>query len=399
MLTALPALPIRRATLILASVALVSAHRLITALAVIGLLIVLTSCSDAGAGASAAGTADSLATLAVATEQVHAEVMPVTVEATGTVRARQEAVVSAQSGGLATREVLVEEGDRVTAGQVIARLDDRSLRAQVAEQQAVIASAEATRDAADQAAGRAKSLQARKAVSDQTAEERIATARTAAAAVQQARAVLDRLNIGLAQTEVQTPFAGVVSARPVVVGTTVQTGTEVARIIRDGVLEVAADVTERDLIGIRPGHGATVTDPSGGSHESVVSSVSQTVDPVTRLGTVYVELPADAPLKAGMFARLAISGASSKVLTVAEAGLVWRGGKPAVFTVDADETVSLTPVETLTHRDGRVTVTSGLSEGERVVVSGAGFLNDGDAVHVVGADASAPGIAMAETAR
>jgi hypothetical protein len=99
-----------------------------------------------------------------------------------------------------------------------------------------------------------------------------------------------------------------------------------------------------------------------------------------------------------MFARVSIATSTAEVLNVAESALTWRDGKPGVFVVGKDGKVAARSVETGSHRDGRVAIASGLTEGERVVVSGAGLLNDGNLVRVAVGD-SDQAISSVETAR
>ena len=118
-----------------------------------------------------------------------------------------------------------------------------------------------------------------------------------------------------------------------------------------------------------------------------VSSIAETVSSTTRLATVYVTLGQGSGLKPGMFARVSIAGAASQRLSVAEAALVWQDGKPVVFLVDAAGKAAARTVTTGAHRNGRVAIESGLSEGDSVVVAGAGFLSDGNLVRITDAQA------------
>jgi hypothetical protein len=92
-----------------------------------------------------------------------------------------------------------------------------------------------------------------------------------------------------------------------------------------------------------------------------------------------------------MFARVSIAGAASQRLSVAEAALVWQDGKPVVFVVDAAGKAAARAVTTGPHQGGRVAIESGLSEGDSVVVAGAGFLSDGNLVRIADAQAGADG--------
>lgn len=330
------------------------------------------------------------ATLTVSVEKARSETVTSSISATGTVSAWQEATVGAEESGLRLTDMLVSEGDQVRAGDVVARLDGSLLKAQLTEQQAAVTQAEATLEGAVSAAARAQKLLASNAVSAETAEEKTTAVKTGRAQLDQARAVVDRLSAELERTTIRAPFDGIVSSRPAVAGSIIQAGTELMKIIRDARLEVGVLVPEKDLPDVSVGQVATVVDASGRTFSGSVSSIAQTVNATTRLATVYVALGEGSGLKPGMFARVSIAGAASRQLSVAEAALVWQGGKPAVFVVDAAGKASMRPVTAGAHRSGRVVIESGLAEGDDVVVAGAGFLSDGNLVRVAaGNDAGA----------
>jgi RND family efflux transporter MFP subunit len=338
------------------------------------------------------------ASLTVAVETVSKDKITSSITATGTVQAWQEAIIGSPASGLQLVEVPVSEGDQVTKGQIIAKLDDALLKAQLAEQDAAVQQAHATLEAAKNAEARGQKLLASKAISTETAEERATTVKTATAQLAQAEAAANRIAVSLAQTEIRAPFDGTVSTRPAVAGSIVQSGTELMRIVRDGKAEIAVQVPDKDLSRIAVNNDATITDASGNTLSGAVSSIAQKVDATTRLGLVYVTPRDNSGLRPGMFARVSITTSSTEGLNVAESALIWRDGKPNVFIVGEDGKVQARHIETGNHRDGRVVVTDGLAGGESVVVSGAGFLNDGNLVRVAVIDgeqiASSTGVAQ-----
>ncbi|WP_292428330.1 efflux RND transporter periplasmic adaptor subunit [Mesorhizobium sp.] len=327
------------------------------------------------------------ATLTVSVEMVRSDQITASVSAAGTVAAWQEATIGAEESGLRLTDVLVKEGDHVKAGDVVARLDDSLLKAQLAEQKAAVAQAQATLDSALSAAARADKLLASNAVSAETAEDKATAVKTGKAGVEQAEAAAERLQAQLDRTTIRAPFDGIVSGKPAVAGSIVQAGTELMKIVRDGRLEVGVLVPEKDLAAISVGQAATIVDAAGRTFSGSVSSIAETVNSTTRLATVYVGIGEGSGLKPGMFARVSIETAASRQLTVAETALVWHDGKPAVFTVDDGGKVGARPVVTGSRQNGRVAIASGLSEGDHVVVAGAGFLSDGNLVRVAANDA------------
>jgi HlyD family secretion protein len=119
-----------------------------------------------------------------------------------------------------------------------------------------------------------------------------------------------------------------------------------------------------------------------------VRTVAPTVDPQTRNGLVYVDLPAQSEARAGMFARGEIDIGRAPALTVSQAAVVLREGFSYVFRVGADSRVSQVKVEAGRRVGDRVEIRSGLDAQSVVVTSGAGFLADGDLVRVERASAS-----------
>ncbi|WP_426959425.1 efflux RND transporter periplasmic adaptor subunit [Muricoccus radiodurans] len=298
----------------------------------------------------------------------------------GSVVAWQELVIGAEAGGLRVAEVLVEEGDRVRAGQALVRMDEALLRATLGQAEAAVTEAEAALRNARQDLARAAELSRTGNTPRQTFEQREAVALQAQARVASAVARREEVSARLAQARIVAPTDGIVSRRSVLPGNVTAAGQEMLRMIRDGRLELDARVPELELAALRPGQPVQVTH---GDRVIMgeVRSLAPTVSAETRLGVVHVALPADSGLRPGMFARAEIRPGDAPGLTVPQASVVFREGRPAVFVVQG-ERVALRPVTIGRRAEGRVEVTAGLTDGERVVASGAGFLSDGDRVRV-----------------
>lgn len=300
----------------------------------------------------------------------------------GSVVAWQELVIGAEAGGLRVAEVTVEEGDTVRAGQPLVLMDERLLRAVLGQAEAAVAEAGAALRNARQDLARATDLSRSGSAPRQTLELREATAMQAEARLASATARREEVAARLAQARITAPADGIVSRRSVLPGNVTASGQEMLRLIRDGRLELDARVPELELAALRPGqpvrviHGDRVV-------AGTVRAVAPTVSADTRLGLVHVALPADSGLRPGMFARAEIRPGDAPGLAVPQSALLFRDGRPAVLVL-AGEHVALRPVATGRRAGGMVEVTSGLAEGERVVVSGAGFLGDGDRVRVAG---------------
>jgi RND family efflux transporter MFP subunit len=180
---------------------------------------------------------------------------------------------------------------------------------------------------------------------------------------------------------IRAPTAGVVSKRAALIGSVVNPTTELFRLIRDGRIELDAQVPELDLDVVRPGQSARIL-RGAEAYAGTVRLVAPVVDAASRLGIVHIALGRGTPLKPGMFARAEIDVGEASSLAVPDAALVFRDGRPGVFAINAENRVALHAVETGLRKAGWVEVTTGVERGQRIVVAGAGFLNDGDLVRV-----------------
>jgi RND family efflux transporter MFP subunit len=313
--------------------------------------------------------------------------LPLRLAANGNVAAWQEAVIGSESNGLRLQEVRVNVGDIVKKGEVLAVFDAATVSADRAQANAALQEAEANAAAAAADAQRARSLQSSGALSEQQITQYVTAERTAQARVAAAKASLAQQQLRMKYTQVVAPDSGIISARNATVGAVAGIGTELFRMIRQGRLEWRAEVTAAELPRVKPGAKATVKTASGASVAGTVRTVAPTVDAQTRIALVYVDLPpmlkADAPLKAGMFASGQFELGESAALTVPQQAIAVRDGFPYVFRLNPDSRVSQVKVTTGRRIGERVEVLSGIAPDALVVVSGAGFLNDGDLVHNV----------------
>lgn len=301
--------------------------------------------------------------------------------ASGTVLPWEEILVATEAQGLAITEVLVEEGDEVTAGQVLLRLNDAVLKAQLAQQEASLVSARAVLAEARANLARAQDLQPRGTVSRQSLDERIAAERTATAQVQVAEAALTETRARLDQTVVRAPTAGIIAKKTANLGQVVGTGSELFRLIRDSRLELKAEVPEAIFAGLSPGLTAVVSaEGIGQPVPATVRGLSPTVDSRTRLGIAHVALPAGSGFRPGMFGTATIDIGTANVLMVPTSAIVWRDGVEGVFTIDGAGIAHFAPVVTGVRPKGEVEIRDGLKPGDRIAVQGAGFLEEGDKV-------------------
>ena len=337
--------------------------------------------------------------LTVTTTRAQTSALPIKLTANGNVAAWQEASIGAESNGLRLAEVLVNVGDVVQRGHLLARFATESVQADVAQARAAANEASASALEANANADRVRTLQGTGTFSGQQISQYLTAEQTARARVESAKAGLAAQQLRLKNTEVRAPDSGIISARSATVGAVVVNSTELFRLIRQGRLEWRAEVTSTELGSMAAGTAVTVTAASGAQVTGRVRMVAPTVDPQTRSGLVYVDLPTDPKggartgFKAGMFARGEFQLGSSNALSVPQQSVVVRDGFSYVFRLNPDQRVSQVKLQIGRRVGERVEVLDGITADAVLVAQGAGFLNDGDVVKVVAAPASTPVLA------
>lgn len=333
----------------------------------------------------AAGAKPALTVAAITPQWVE---WPQVLTANGNIAAWQEAVISTEIGNLRLTDVRVNVGDQVQKGQVLARISNDTVEAELAQSRASVAEAEAMLSEARANGDRARQYQITGFLSAQQINQYLTAEKTAIARLNAARARMKTDQLRLAQTVVRAPDAGVISARAATIGSLAQPGQELFRLIRGSRLEWRAEVSAADLGKLKPGMVATLTAPGGERVQGQVRMVAPTVDPQTLNGMVYVDLPVAAAgngLRAGTFARGEFALGRARAMSLPQSAVVLRDGFAYVFRLDGANKVAQTKV-TLGQRLGdRIEVASGIAPETRVVASGAGFLTDGDLVRVVDA--------------
>jgi RND family efflux transporter MFP subunit len=268
---------------------------------------------------------------------------------------------------------------------VLATFTPELLQADVAQMRAVVAEAEAALAEAQVNAKRARELEKSGALSDQQINQFLTAERTAQARLDAQRAQANVQALRLRQTQVLAPDDGVISARSATVGAVLPAGQELFRMIRQGRLEWRAEVPADEMVRIRPGMAASVVPSGGQAIEGKVRMLAPTVDPQTRNGIVFVDLPPSRYARAGMFARGEFDIGSGQGLTLPQSAVLLRDGFAYVLRVGPDSKVVETKVTVGRRIGDRVEITAGLNADARVVASGGSFLGDGDTVRVVDA--------------
>jgi RND family efflux transporter MFP subunit len=352
------------------------------AVASAGLIALLAGCDGSGN----VDPDDVTPALTVTTILVTEREIRRSVVATGTIVPWQDLSIGTEISGLKVIDVPVDEGDIVKSGQLLAQIDKTVVSAQLRHAEAVVKEAEANLKYALTDSERAKELIARGNISPQTAEDRETKALAAEARLAMAQAERDQMLARVVASSVVAPDDGYISKRSVLIGDVVTAGRELFRMVRDGRLELNAEVPETDIGFISEGQQVRVLRDHLGPILGAVRLVGPIVDPQTRLGTVHVALPENSGLKPGMFARAEIMTSRAVSTAIPEASLVWRNDEANVFVITEKDHVELREIETGGRQDGWVEVVSGLTTGDQVVDTGAGFLHDGDRVLIHRAD-------------
>ncbi len=307
-----------------------------------------------------------------------------TVAANGSISPWQEAIIGSEVNGLMLTEVLVNVGDNVKRGQLLAQFSASTITADIAQAQANLSEAKANAlEAADNAA-RARSIQESGALSAQQIEQYVMQETTSKARVAAAEAMLQSHLIRNKQTRVTAPDNGIISAHAATVGAVVSPGQELFKLIRKGRLEWRAELTSSDINQIKNGMVANLTLPDGSAIAGKVRTTSPVIDTQTRNAIVFVDIAAGSA-KAGMFARGTFDIGSKEVLTLPNTAIVMKDGFAYVMQVGADARVKQLKIQTGERADANVEVI-GLDTAinSDFVASGGAFLADGDLVTVLG---------------
>lgn len=309
--------------------------------------------------------------------------------ADGTIAAKDIATVFGKVNGVTIERVLVNEGDRVKQGQVLAVFDTDAMQQQRSQAQADLAEASTRLELARADAERVIPLLEIDAVSKQEVDRYVATANQAAASVEAAKSRLNNQTLNLNNAQVVAPVSGIISEKTANVGS-MPGQAPLFTIIENGTLEWQAQVDPNKLGEINVGTPVKVSLPNNKSVMGQVSRIAPTAEKGSRQVSVYATL-ANSPLtRAGMYQRgtFMLGGEGKQVLPVS--AIVTQDGYDYVMLVNRDKDANGNTIYrikkekvSLGERQGdQVVVTKPLPKNVAVVRQGGGFLNDGDIVRV-----------------
>jgi HlyD family secretion protein len=334
----------------------------------------------------------------------------------GTLVPREEVLVAVEIENLAITEILVEEGDRVAKGQVLARLQRATLDAQleqnkaqtvrtealIAQSKAQIVEVEANLADAGNQLARARQLKEsgyaslerfeQRQLGTQTWTAKLNAARQALAVAEAERAAMlaqrHELEVRIARTEIKAPKAGIVSRRSARLGmVATMAGEPPFRLIAEGEIELEAEVADVNLPRIAVGQAVAVT-PAGFSQASSgrIRLVSPEVDKTTRLGRVRVSVDSSERLPIGAFARGVVEIGRRTGVTLPQSAVTFGKDGASVQVIEKGPKGSAIKSRAVTlglAGGGRIEIAAGLKPGEQVVARAGTFLREGDRVETV----------------
>ena len=344
---------------------------------------------------------------AVALHQLRDQVL-----VSGLVGPLEEVQVQPLIEGQPIETLTADVGDKVVAGQVLATLSSTTLTLQKSQFSASLASARATiaqaeaqlieaRSSADEAqrvSARTAKLKAAGTSSQAAADQANAAAISATArvtvAVQSleaarsqltlAEAQLENVDLQLTRTQVVAPVSGEIVERNALVGGIASAaGPAMFKLIRDGVLELRADVAEADLVRLAAGQTAQMK--AVGTAEAlvgVVRLVEPTIDATSRLGRVRITLDRPKLVRSGMFVDATVLVVERKTSAVPVTA-VGSGADGSTVMRVRDGLVERVSVTTGIRDAGMIEITSGVVPGDLIVTKAAAFVRDGDKINPV----------------
>lgn len=376
-----------------------------------GFVPVAVSVAHSADAAPAAEQAPSLPAIVVTAVEERAIVDRVI--ATGTIQPVEEVYVAPLVDGLSIRSLGADVADRVKEGDTLATLNDDALvlensrlaamrakaEASVAQMQAQLVEAKANAEEADKARIRAETLVKSGATSQATFDQATAAGRAAVSRVTSAEqaitvsqaeirvmdAQIADINLKLARTSVKAPVSGVVSTRTAKIGAIAMGGgtQPLFSIIRNGEIELKADVSEANILKLQVGQEATIS-LAGGSARLTgrIRLVEPTLSNDTRLGRTYIKIDEPEKARVGMFASAEITVQEKKGLVLPLSAVTTSRDGTVARKVE-DGVVTLVKVETGIQDGQMIEITSGLAAGDEVVAKAGAYVRDGDRIRPV----------------
>src|SRR5262245_19974392 len=356
-----------------------SSISLLRAVTVIGILPLLAACDDHAASATA-NPERPVEIQRVAFENEHA-----TREFVGVVRARYETDIGFRVAGKIVSRV-VNVGDRVQVGDVVARLDPQDLKLQVESAEAEFAAATSSLQQAASDLARYATLKTRGWTSIADFDRKKAAKDEAEGRLERAKRSLDLAQNQLDYSDLKADADGVITATLAEPGQVIAIGQPVVRLAHRGEKEAVVALPETWLAEARNSKASVqLWSGPGRNFAARLRELSPQADAATRTyaARFTIDNP-DASVVLGMTATVTLSHSTD--VSVAElplAAILNRGTGPSVFVVDQSGALELRPVQVASFTEDSALVTSGVSSGDRIVALGVQKLDAGERVHAI----------------
>ena len=305
----------------------------------------------------------------------------VSIPAQGEILPWEVAIVSAKTNGIGATDVKVVEGDSVRKGQVLARFDDRLLKAELAQAKANLAFASSSLQLADTNLKRFDQLKLKQTLSEQEFDQVATQAATAAATRDQAAAAVKLAEVKLEDATVVAPDDGKILERSIELGKVPGAGESLFRILRQHKLEWVAQIDATDLARVKPNMVAQINAANNQTLAGKIRSVSPQLTSGSRLAKVRVVLDGAPDIAVNTYADGKILIGNASAVTVPSESLVIKDGKTWVFRVKNNMAEQVL-VNIGRRQQNEIEILSGIKNGDTVILEGAGFLNDGDKISV-----------------
>jgi RND family efflux transporter MFP subunit len=346
----------------------------------LAMLVLSAGLSGCGDKAKDQPVAQASATVQATVVTVEKASLAVVATAPGNVIAQQQAMISSRLMGF-LREINVQEGQRVVAGQKLFAVDPTDIQGQVAMARAGLSQAEAALGDAKNDYDRFGALYKEEAIPKMQWDKIRLQYQMTQQQVSMARAGYDTAAAQMKYATVTAPFAGVITQKMANAGAMAAPGQPVLMLENTDKLQVQTSVANDVFSQLKLGTSVAIqAERQGADIIGKVANLVPSADPVTHSHLVKIDLPKDANLRSGSFVQVAFALGQREAVQVPVAAVLTRAGITGVFVVDAQGIANYRMVRTGSASAGQVEILAGLNPGERVVTSSATALQNGDKV-------------------
>ncbi|KAA8734708.1 efflux RND transporter periplasmic adaptor subunit [Acinetobacter qingfengensis] len=299
----------------------------------------------------------------------------------GYIKPWQEVIIGSEISGVKINRIFVNVGDHVKKGQLLAKVDNDLILADLSQSRAQALEAKSLLDEANKDTYRIQHLKNTGAISDQEMSQILTTEKTAQSKLIAAMAGVKTNELRLSKTRIYATDDGVISSRTATTGSLLQAGQELFRMIRKNQLEWHAEVTQRELYDLQPAMQVIIKTSNGHSITGHVRQLSPVVNEDTNRGIAYVDLPVSDAVKMGMFVEGRFILGKHQVLTLPQSSIVMQDSYSYIFVVNPHNKVKRIKINVGRQTGDRVEVFN-LDQNLKVVESSGNFLSDGDVIQI-----------------